>query len=329
MRTTTLGPGGPRVSAIGLGCMGMSIAYGPADDAESVRVIHRALELGVTLLDTADAYGLPLPGHNEELLGRAIAGRRDEVFLATKFGLRFGDGPFRVDSTPEWARTACEASLRRLATDRIDLYYLHRRDPEVPIEGTVAAMAELVAAGKVAHLGLSEVSPDTLRAASAVHPIAAVQVEYSLFSREPETGLLAACRELGVALVAYCPLGRGLLGGAVTGADQLPDGDQRRTNPRFADGNLERNLALVGTLREIAAELGATPGQLALAWLLSRGDNIVPIPGTKRLRYLEENAAATDLRLDRAYLARIEAALPPAAVAGERLSPAALRLTGH
>lgn len=321
--------GGLTVSALGLGCMGMSVGYGPANDEVSTSVIRRAVERGVTLIDTADAYGSPVPGHNEELVGRAVAANRDDAIIATKFGLRFGDGePFRVDSTPEYARTACEASLKRLGMEAVDLYYLHRRDPDVPIEDTVGAMSELVAAGKVHHLGLSEVSAATLRAAHAVHPITAVQVEYSLFTRFVEDELLDTCRELGVGIVAYSPLGRGMLTGTVRSRADLSEDDNRRGNPRFSDEHLAANLRLVDVLREVAAAKGHTPAQLALAWLLARGEDIVPIPGTRRLSAMEENLAAAELRLDEGELASL-AAISPEAVRGERLAAAPLARTGH
>jgi aryl-alcohol dehydrogenase-like predicted oxidoreductase len=329
-----MGKGGPEVSAVGLGCMGMSFAYGAGDDAESTRTLHRALDLGVNHLDTADMYGA---GANERLLGPVVRARRDEVFLATKFGNRSsgagsggtGTPGFFVDSSAAWAREACDASLSRLGIDTIDLYYLHRRNPATPIEETVGALAELVAAGKVRLIGLSEVSPATLRAAHAVHPVAAVQMEYSLFSRDVEGEMLATCRELGVSLVAYSPVGRGLLTGAITGRDQLADDDWRRNAPRFADGSLDANLKLVEAVRAVAAEIGCTPAQAALAWLLAQGDDILPIPGTKRLRYLEENAAAANVRLDPDQVARLSAAVPPGAAAGERYPEAAMRFVGH
>jgi aryl-alcohol dehydrogenase-like predicted oxidoreductase len=329
-----MGATGPEVSAIGLGCMGMSFAYGPRDDAESRRTLHRALDLGVNHLDTADMYGR---GHNEELLGPVVRARRDEVFLATKFGNRFtGDavatgmpGAY-VDSSADWARAACDASLGRLGIDTIDLYYLHRRDPATPIEETVGAMAELVDAGKVRLIGLSEVSPATLRAAHAVHPITAVQMEYSLFSRDVEREMLATCRELGVALVAYSPVGRGLLTGAIASRDQLSPDDFRATSaPRFAPANLTANLDLVAEVRKIAAEIGCTPAQAALAWLLAQGDDILLIPGTKRVRYLEENSASVDLRLTPEQVSRLARAVPAAAVAGERYPEASMRFVGH
>jgi aryl-alcohol dehydrogenase-like predicted oxidoreductase len=309
--------------------MGMSIAYGTADDTESTRVIHRALDLGISMLDTADAYGLPLPGHNERLIGAAIRGRRGDAVVATKFGMRYGDGPFRIDSSGAWARQACEQSLRRLGLDTIDLYYLHRRNPDIAIEETVEAMAGLVQAGKVRHLGLSEVSAETLRAAHAVHPITAVQIEYSLFSRFAEHDLIPTCRQLGVGVVAYSPLGRGLLTGALTSTEQLQRGDQRLNNPRFSSDNLARNLRLVAAVRAIASDIGCTPAQLAIAWLLNQNPNIVPIPGAKRIEHLEENAGAEAIVLAPDQVARIGAAIPESAVAGDRLPPAALNHIGH
>jgi aryl-alcohol dehydrogenase-like predicted oxidoreductase len=307
----------------------MSIAYGAGDDAESTRVIHRAIDAGVTLLDTADAYGDPLPGHNERLIGRALGARRDRATIATKFGLRYGDGgPFRVDGSPRWVRRACDASLRRLGTDVIDLYCLHRRDPQVPIDETVGAMAELVAAGKVRHLGLSEVSAETLRSAHAVHPIAALEIEYSLFTRFAERELIPACRELGVGIVAYSPMGRGLLTGAIGDVSDLSEADKRRGNPRFSGANLARNLVLVDEVRAVASRATASVAQTALAWLLAQGSDIVPIPGTKRTRYLAENLGAVDIRLTEAQLDRLSV-LSEHGVAGERLPAAALRLTGR
>jgi aryl-alcohol dehydrogenase-like predicted oxidoreductase len=328
-----LGAHGPEVSAIGLGCMGMSHAYGERDDTESIRTLHRALELGVDHWDTADMYGL---GDNEQLLGTVLAKRRDEVFLATKFGNRpigpdpASRGQWRVDSSAAWAREACDASLRRLGIDMIDLYYLHRRDPATPIEETVGAMAELVAAGKVRYLGLSEVSPATLRAAHAVHPIAAVQLEYSLFTRDVVEGeMLATCRELGVSVVAYAPYGRGLLTGAVSAPTELSERDFRRTVPRFSEQNLAHNLTLVDAIRAVAEEIGCTPAQAALAWLLGQGEDILPIPGTKRVRYLEENVAAGSFSLTEEQLARLAAAVPAGAVAGDRYAEANLRAVGQ
>ncbi|HET8952813.1 MAG TPA: aldo/keto reductase [Solirubrobacteraceae bacterium] len=317
MQTRRLGSEGLAVSAQGLGCMGMSEFYGSADEDEAVATIHRALELGVTFLDTADMYG---PFTNEQLVGRAIAGRRDEVVLATKFGNERGeDGSFLgINGRPEYVHRACDASLRRLGVDHIDLYYQHRVDKTVPIEETVGAMAELVEQGKVRHLGLSEASPETIRRAHAVHPISALQTEYSLWTRDPEDAVLPTVRELGIGFVAYSPLGRGFLSGAITGPDDIAEDDFRRRNPRFQGENFKRNLELVDRVREIAAEKDATPGQLALAWLLAQGDDIVPIPGTKRRRYLEENAAASDIELTAEDLERIDEAAPAGATAGER-----------
>jgi len=318
MERRTLGTQGLEVSAEGLGCMGMSEFYGPTDDGEAVATIHRALELGVDLLDTADMYG---PFANERLVGRAIAGRRDRVVLATKFGNeRRADGSWvGINGRPEYVRSACEASLARLGVDHIDLYYQHRVDKTVPIEETVGAMAELVTAGKVRYLGLSEAAPATIRRAHAVHPISALQTEYSLWTRDPEQGVLPAVRELGIGFVAYSPLGRGFLAGRFRGADDLTAaGDFRTRHPRFQDENLARNLRLLGRLEEIAAEMGVSAAQLALAWVLHRGPDVVPIPGTKRLRYLEENVAAAAITLDDAELARLDEALPPGATAGAR-----------
>jgi aryl-alcohol dehydrogenase-like predicted oxidoreductase len=324
MQTRTLGPGGPEVSEIGLGCMGMSAFYGSADDAQSRATIARALELGCNFLDTSDMYG---PHTNERLVGSAIAARRDEVFLATKFGIKLveeGNLIDRViDGSAEYVRAACDASLERLGTDRIDLYYQHRVDPKTPIEETVGAMAGLVRAGKVRHLGLSEASAETIRRAHAVHPITAVQTEYSLWTRDVEREILPTLRELGIALVAYSPLGRGFLSGRFSSQDELEDGDYRRHGPRFTGENLQKNCVLAERVRELAAERGITPGQLALAWVLSRGEHIVPIPGTKRVGYLEENLAAAEVRLSEADAQAIADALPPAA--GERYPEAVMR----
>lgn len=308
--------GGLTVSAQGLGCMGMSHGYGAADDEQSIATLHHALDLGVTLLDTADFYGA---GHNEELIRRAVAGRRDEVVLATKFGFanRLGE-PTHIRGDAAYVRQACEASLRRLGVDHIDLYYLHRVDPQVPIEETVGAMAELVQAGKVRHLGLSEAGADTIRRAHAVHPIAALQSEWSLWTRDLEAEILPVCRELGIGLVPFSPLGRGFLTGRYNSVEGLADNDVRRSQPRFADGNLERNLAIVAELNELAAAKGVTAGQLALAWVQHQGEDVVPIPGTRRQRYLEENLAALTIELSADDLAAIEAAAPPEQVAGDR-----------
>ncbi len=300
------------VSEIGLGCMGMSEFYGATDEAQSLETIRRSLDLGVTFLDTSDMYG---SGHNEELVGRAIEGRRDEVQLATKFAIRRDGGSRSIDNSPEWIHEACEASLRRLGTDHIDLYYMHRRSPDVPIEESVGAMAELVEEGKVRRLGLSEVSPATLRAAAAVHPIAALQSEWSLFTREIEAEIVPTARELGVGLVPYSPLGRGELTGQleISGED-----DFRKDLPRFQAENRERNLGRLETVRTVAEDTGATPAQIALAWLLHQGEDVAPIPGTKRVRYLEENAAAVEIELSAEQLERLEEAFPPGATAGDR-----------
>jgi aryl-alcohol dehydrogenase-like predicted oxidoreductase len=318
-----LGQNGPTVSAIGLGCMGMSQSYGPGEDGESLATITRALDLGITFLDTADAYG---EGANEELVGRAIKERRKEVFLATKFGFVFDpvSGERSIDGSPDHVLAACDASRKRLGVDTIDLYYLHRVDPKTPIEETVRAMGELVRDGKVRYLGLSEVSPETLRRAHAVFPITAVQSEYSLWTRDPERGVLDACRELGIGLVPFSPLGRGIFSGKLRNVESLGDDDFRRTLPRFEPENFRRNLALVARLEEIAAAKGCTPAQLALAWLLQRDPHVVPIPGTKRRSNLEENARAPDIPLSADDLQRIEAAIPPEAVAGPRYAPAAM-----
>jgi aryl-alcohol dehydrogenase-like predicted oxidoreductase len=320
--------GGLAVSELGLGCMGMSEFYGPTDEDESIRVIHRALELGVTFLDTADMYG---SGHNEQLVGRAVAGRRDDFVIATKFGNRREGDRRWVDNTPEWIREACEASLRRLGTDVIDLYYMHRRSPDVPIEESVGAMAELVREGKVRHLGLSEVSADTLRAAAAVHPIAALQSEWSLFTRGIEEEIVPAARELRVGIVPYSPIGRGLLTGALTSAESLSEDDFRRRNPRFTGENLAQNLERVRRMRDLASEVGCTPVQLALAWLLRQGEDVVPIPGTKRVKYLEENAAAADVarRLEDRILGELDQLFPPGAVAGARYDEAGMATVEH
>ncbi len=320
----TLGRSGLSVSALGLGCMGMSEFYGAGDETESIRTIHRAIDMGMTFLDTADIYGL---GRNEELVGKAIRDRRGKVVLATKFGnVRGKDGSWLgVNGKPGYVRASCEASLRRLGVDVIDLYYQHRVDPATPIEETVGAMAELVRQGKVRYLGLSEAAPATIRRACAVHPVAALQTEYSLWTRDPEAEVIPTCRELGVGFVAYSPLGRGIFGGRIRAAGDLAEGDYRRNSPRFQGENLARNLALVRSLDKFAAELKCRPSQLALAWLLARGDDIVPIPGTKKVERLEENAGAFAVRLSRDDLARIDEAFPPGAAAGARYPEPAMR----
>jgi aryl-alcohol dehydrogenase-like predicted oxidoreductase len=326
MNKRTLGSDGPEVSAIGLGCMGMSAFYGSTDEPEALRTIARALDLGCDFLDTSDMYG---PHTNEELVGRAIASRRDEVFLATKFGIKLeqdaaGGAPKRsIDGSPEYVRSACEGSLRRLGVDHIDLYYQHRVDPSTPIEDTVGAMAELVAHGKVRHLGLSEASAETIRRAHAVHPITAVQTEYSLWTRDVEPEILPTLQELGIALVAYSPLGRGFLSGRFSTPDELDEGDFRRYGPRFTGENLQENLKLAERVKELAAEKRVAPGQLALAWVLHRWEHIVPIPGTKRVSYLEENLAAADIELSEAEVQRIADAVPTAS--GARYDEAGMR----
>ena len=324
MQQRQLGRSGLFVSAEGLGCMGMSEFYGSRDDAESTATIHRALDLGVTFLDTADMYGI---GDNEELVGRAIKDRRDSVILATKFGNVRSKTDLKarsVSGKPDYVRTACEASLKRLGTDVIDLYYQHRVDPQTPIEDTVGAMAELVRAGKVRFLGLSEAGVETIRRAHKVHPITALQTEYSLWSRDPEDGLLAAVRALGIGFVPYSPLGRGFLTGQIKTYNDLPEDDFRRHSPRFQGANFEKNLELVAKISQIAREKGVEPSQLALAWVLTQGDDIVPIPGTKRRTYLEENVAALNVALTPDDLARISAAAPKGVAAGDRYPAAGM-----
>lgn len=319
MKTRKLGRDGPEVSAIGLGCMGMSAFYGGADEAQSIAVIHRALDLGVTLFDTAEMYG---PHTNEVLVGKALKDRRDQAFIATKFGInRQPDGSAVTDGSPANVRRAVEGSLSRLGVDHIDLYYQHRIDPNTPIEETFGAMAELVKEGKVRFLGLSEAAPETLRRAQATHPITALQTEYSLWSRDPEDGLLDVVRELGIGFVPYSPLGRGFLSGEIKSIDDLAPDDFRRTNPRFAGDNFQKNLDLVDAVGAIAADKGVTGAQLALAWVLAQGDDLVPIPGTRRISTLEQNVAATDIVLTAEDLARIEAVFPRGAAAGERYAP--------
>ncbi len=320
LRTRRLGQ--LTVSAQGLGCMGMSHGYGTTDDDQSIATIHRALDLGITLLDTSDFYG---GGHNEELIGRALTGRRDQAVIATKFGYStklFEPPVIRGDAA--YVRQACDASLRRLGTDHIDLYYQHRVDPTVPIEETVGAMAELVTAGKVRHLGLSEASARTIRRAHAVHPIAALQSEWSLWTRDLEEEIAPVCRELGIGLVPFSPLGRGFLTGRYTSLDGMSEGDIRRTQPRFADGNFQQNLAIVDRLNTLAAAKGVTAGQLALAWVQHRGDDVVPIPGTRRQKYLEENIVAATLELTADDIAAIDAAAPADAIAGTRYDSGSL-----
>ncbi|WP_267381651.1 MULTISPECIES: aldo/keto reductase [unclassified Sphingomonas] len=323
MKMRKLGSQGLEVSQLGLGCMGMSDFYGGRDEAEAVATIHRALDLGVTFLDTADMYGL---GANEELVGRVVRERREWVTVATKFGIvRGADGGARgINGRPDYVREACDASLRRTGLDVIDLYYQHRVDPGVPIEETVGAMAELVSAGKVRYLGLSEAAPETIRRAHAVHPITALQTEYSLWSRDPEAAILPTVRALGIGFVPYSPLGRGFLTGQLRTPDDLAADDTRRNHPRFQGEAFQRNLDLVGEIGEMAAEKGCTPAQLALAWVIAQGEDIVPIPGTKRRRYLEDNVGALAVTLSDADLARIDAILPPGAASGARYPDATM-----
>jgi len=323
MKTRKLGRQGLEVSAMGLGCMGMSDFYGSRDEAESVATINLALDRGVTFLDTADMYGV---GANEELVGRVVRERREWVVVATKFGIVRGPGGDArgVNGRPDYVREACDASLRRTGLDVIDLYYQHRVDPDVPIEETVGAMAELVTAGKVKYLGLSEAAPDTIRRAHAVHPISALQTEYSLWSRDPEDAILPTVRELGIGFVPYSPLGRGFLTGEIRTPDDLAADDTRRNHPRFQGDAFQRNLDLVRAIGTMAADKGCTPAQLALAWVLAQGEDVVPIPGTKRRRYLEDNLAALDVDLSAADLARIDEVLPPGAASGTRYPAATM-----
>ncbi|MBE0533281.1 MAG: aldo/keto reductase [Rhodospirillales bacterium] len=326
MKRRRLGGQDPEVSAIGLGCMGMTIRYGELNDEESVATIHRAIEAGVDLINTADAYG---QGRNEELVGRAIRGRRDRVILTTKVGnIRNPDGTNAVNGRQAYVKEACEASLKRLGTDYIDLYCLHRVDPATPIEETVGAMAELVTEGKVRHIGLSEAGPQTLRRAHAVHPMACLETEYSLWSRDVEAEILPACRELGIGFVAYAPLGRGFLAGTIRKAGDLIEADRRRAHPRFAEEAIARNLKKVEVLEEIAREAKASPAQVALAWLLHQGEDIVPIPGTKRRTWLDANIAAADLRLGADVLGRLAEAFPVGGTAGERYPPGQMKRLG-
>jgi aryl-alcohol dehydrogenase-like predicted oxidoreductase len=322
MKMRRLGRNGPLVSAIGLGCMGMTPIYGTPDDAEVTATIHRAIDLGINFLDTSDAYA---NGTNEEVVGRALKGKRDKVVLATKFGQKPWDNERRIDSRPEYVAQACEASLKRLGVDVIDVYYQHRVDPQVPIEDTVGAMKRLVEQGKVRYLGLSEAAPATIRRAAKVHSFVALQSEYSLWTRDMEGEVLGTCRELGMAFVAYSPLGRGFLTGAIKDLGVLSENDRRREHPRFSADNLKRNLDLLGPLESIALRLKVTPAQVALAWLLAQGEDIVPIPGTKRRKYLEMNAGAAEVQLTRDDVAALSKAFPPGVTAGTRYPEAQLK----